>query len=270
MALLAKSQRGLKMQLSLTDGQVAVDPTQQQMLLDAGYKKCETSQCPFFLSPATQAVVEEKGGYYMCPKCFRNHDLLQHMPWHGAPEEEGFFGYGEGGGTHVGLRMDEQGQIGERLIRSQGELPGYGPIVWWSDNYHSPLDGATKDWGIEVKTLGYDAVHHRFIPGRPHEKEAKNKQAEEMGLKGILGVLVILNYRTSLADVYVREMPLEPWSNGRGRTYRGVSSFRKNSGMHLLEEIPFQNPFVEPNNPIPVTSSPATADDPFAAEAVPF
>jgi hypothetical protein len=154
--------------------------------------------------------------------------------------------------------MADQAQIGENLIRAQGELPGYGPITWWHPGdatSRSPLDGATKDWGIEVKTIGYDSLHHRFIPGRPMEKEAKNSQAAEMGLQGILGILVVLDYRRDVADIYAKEMPIGPWQTSTGQALYGVASFRKSSAQHLIAEVPFDSPFKDPNNPAPAAYS---------------
>lgn len=243
------------MNLTIQDGQLANSPQEGEALRYAGYVKCSTPNCNFFISPQSEQAILEHNGYYTCPKCQRSYDLQQNLPWHGAPEESGNFALGRGGGgTRIGLDMTEQAQIGEDLIRDQKELPGYGQIIWWHEgaaNTPSPLDGATRDWGIEVKTLGYDAMHHRFIPGREQEKEAKNNQAAEMGLKGILGVLVLLDYRRSMADIYVKEMPLQTWLNNQGKPQTGVAAFRKNTATHLLEEIPFKNPFMDPSNPSP-------------------
>jgi hypothetical protein len=174
---------------------------------------------------------------------------MSHLPWHGAPEDylEPFHA---GGGTRIGLSMVEQSQIGEDLIAKAG-LPGYGPIIWWHPggaSGASPLDGTTKDWGIEVKTLSFDAEHHRFIPGTTVERASKNQAAGELGLKGVLGVLVLLNFRTSMASIYVKEMPLETWHNAQGRSFNGVATFRSNAGQRLLEEVPFKNPFMNPHH----------------------
>jgi hypothetical protein len=262
-------------------GVKAQTPEEAEALVNGGYKKCYNPQCNFHLSPETQqTVVANGGGYYTCPnaKCKQSHDLMEDLPWHGASDEQAQYnedkfqqeryepteetykpGFSPGGTTRIGLSLQEQAQIGEDVIEHLGSLPGYGPIVWWHQGgatEASPLDGATKEWGLEVKTIGYDATHHRFIPGRTYEKEAKNKQAEEMGLKGILGILVLLNYRTSEADVYVKEMPLTPWQNSKGRELRGVASFRSQGSTHLLERVKFNNPFMNPTS-----NTPAVAED---------
>lgn len=271
----------MAMLLSNEHGVRAGSPEQAEELANAGYQKCETGKCSFHLSPEAKATVENHpdGGYYSCPNCKRSYDLMSHLPWHGAPEEQAAYNVRQfeqeryepdeaqpgafipGGATKIGLTLKEQAQIGEDLIEEHG-LPGYGPLLWWHQGgatANSPLDGTTKEWGIEVKTLGFDDTHHRFIPGSPDDKGAKNKQAEELNLKGILGVLVMLNYRTSMASVYVKEMPLETWTNTMGRQINGVAAFRTNTGQRLLEEIPFRNPFLNPHS-----------NAPYPAEDLPF
>jgi hypothetical protein len=248
-------------------GARAYSPEEAEELEKSGFSRCYKQGCNFFLSPEAQSEVQNHpdAGYYTCPKCQTSWDTMSHLPWHGVPEDY-LEPFSAGGGTRIGLSMAEQSQIGEDLIREHG-LPGYGPIIWWHPGgatANSPLDGTTQEWGIEVKTLGFDAEHHRFVPGRPKEREAKNNAAAEMHLKGVLGVLVLLNYRTSMASVYVKEMPLGPWRTPSGQTLSGVSSFRSSSGQKLIEEVPFRNPFMNPHNgaPQPPTAQP-TDDLPF-------
>lgn len=247
--------------LTRADGIVARTPQEAEQAQLAGYKECATyhragirrpvaGYCPFFLSPETQGRVTESGGYYTCPICNQSSDLLHELPWHGVPDEDlppeqQNLGFQAGGGTRIGLGMDVQAQIGEDLVAKLGELPGYGPITWVHSGpaaANSPLDMATKDWGIEVKTLGYDTSHHRFIPGRAREKEAKNAMAASMNKLGILGVLVLLDYRRSMADIYVREFPLDTG---------GVKTFRSHQGQHLIAEVPFRNPLMDSSDPSP-------------------
>lgn len=269
------------MLLNPESGERPQTPEEAQALQQQGFTKCYNGKCNFHISPeAKENVLTNGSGYYTCPWCKQSHDIMEDMPWHGADQEhgEGNFEYGKpynpergegyepGGGTRIGLNMEEQAQIGEDVVHGLGSLPGYGPIVWWHEGHagtNSPLDGATKEWGIEVKTIGYDATHHRFVPGRGTEKEAKNLQAEEMGLKGILGVLVLLNYRTSEADIYVKEMPITPWTNSTGRTIRGVAAFRSGSGQHLLERVKFKNPFSDPTNGAPHVAAENKDEIPF-------
>lgn len=244
------------MNLTLNDGFLAQNPQEGEELKNAGYSKCYNPACNFFISPEaqSQALEHPDAGYVTCPNhgCYQSHDLMHDMPWHGADQE-----YGEwaaGGGTRIGLTMAQQAEIGENLIEGLRSLPGYGPITSWHQGgavAASPLDGTTSEWGIEVKTIGMDAIHHRFIPGRASEKKAKNQEVERLGLQGVLGILVMLNYKTSMADIYVKEMPLAPWQNRSGRTITGVSTFRTNTAERLLERVPFKNPFMDPHDPVP-------------------
>lgn len=240
--------------LTPDDGVVAKTPEDAAAYQAADYQQCYgnrrsggvTTPCDFHIPPVVQQYIADKGGYYTCPRCKESHDLMHDLPWHGASDEEfNENAFSAGGATRIGLSLKDQGQIGEGLVESLGELPGYGPITWVSPTYNSPLDMAVKDWGIEVKTLGYDAVHHRFIPGRPKEKIHKNEMAIAKGYKGVLGVLVLLNYRTSKADIFVKEYPVDL------TTGQGVGAFRSDGGTHLVAEVPFQNPFMTPEHPAP-------------------
>lgn len=250
--------------LTKEDGLIARTPQDAEQAVAAGYSKCPTSKnsllkggppCAFHISPETQSSLQNSGGYFTCPSCQQSHDFLHELPWHGVRDEAEIRDNQErdqhanewhaGGGTRIGLTMAAQAQIGEDLVANMGEIPGYGKITWWHDGgatMPSPLDGATAEWGIEVKTLGYDAKHHRFVPGRPKEKEDKNAAAAQLGAKGVLGVLVLLDYRRSVADIYVKAYPLE----------QGVGAFRSSGGAeHLVKEVPFRNPLLDPHDPSP-------------------
>jgi hypothetical protein len=210
-----------------------------------------------------------------CPNCQRSYNMLDSAPFSQSGDNGA---YTPGGGTIAGISLKEQGDIGENLVRTLGEIPGYGPITWWHEggaSASSPLDGGTTDWGIEVKTLNADAKNQRWIPGgarrskipgSPYvydEKDSKNRAAEEMGYKGVLGVLVILDYRRSIADIYVREMALEGEirdTMGRPQPSQkpGVFAWRKHNGTHLVKEVPFANPFLQPKS-----AAPEVSDIPF-------
>lgn len=247
--------------LSYDDGVRARTPEEAEHFSNLGYKACygRVSQqnnipCDFHLSPQAQANVEESGGYYTCPRCRESHDMMEELPWHGT--EEAAQGH-ISGNTRIGLSRQEQADIGETLIKGLGEIPNYGPITWWHPGGSmspAPLDGATKDWGIEVKTLGYDATHHRFVPGGNRragydEKAEKDRKAISMGKKGVLGVLVLLNYRTSKADIYAREFPVDL------TTGVGVAAFRTHNATLIATGIPFANPFAQPEHPAPHASA---------------
>jgi hypothetical protein len=247
---------------------IARSPEDAAQAQAAGHPQCYTAKvdrgigkggpCPVYLPPPTVShVTDNMGGYFTCPNCKVSHDLLHDIPWHGVPEEEynpeAQQEFNAGGGTRIGLPMSDQSQIGEDLVHNLGELPGYGPITWWHEGgslANSPLDGAVEDWGIEVKTLGYDAMHHRYVPGRKREKLHKNEMALAMGKKGVLGVLVLLDYRRSVADIYVQEHPVVADENGQ--IIQGTRAFRTNTGMHLVKEVPFKNPLMDPTHPAPV------------------
>lgn len=254
--------------LTPDDGLVAKTPEEAQALQGAGYQKCygttrRGKSCDYHISPEGQAHVTNSGGYFTCPRCQTSHDLMHDLPWHGVQKEDWDLehqAYKAGGGTRIGLPLRDQAQIGEDLVQNLKEIPGYGPIAWVHPGgaiSQSPLDMATKDWGIEVKTLGYDATHHRFIPGRPKEKSDKNQMALAKGLKGVLGLLVILDYRRSVADIYAREFPVDP------TTGTGVGTFRSLNSQHLLAEVPFANPFMDPSHPAPVQAQAQEEPIPF-------
>lgn len=250
--------------LTKDDGLLAKTPQDAEQAEAAGYMKCPTAKnsmrggqpCQFYISPEAQSSLQNTG-YYTCPSCQHSHDLLHELPWHGVTDEDEINqnmqrdqaqnNWHSGGGTRIGIPMQAQAQIGEDLVENMGSLPGYGAITWWHQGgatTNSPLDGATQDWGIEVKTLGYDATHHRFVPGRVKEKTDKNEQAEQMGKKGILAVLVLLDYRRSVADIYVKEQPFDQG---------GVKAFRsgQKGSEHLIKEVPFRNPLLDPHDPSP-------------------
>ncbi len=236
-------------------------------LLAQGWTQCPNPKpinkqgnlCGFWISPQVKAQVEHKGGYFTCPRCNKSYDLMEELPWHGPVDAEEALGenFRAGGGTRIGIPLTDQGQIGENLVAKMGQIPGYGPITWWHPGgagSKSPLDGAVKEWGIEVKTIGYDAENHRFAPGGESGETTiadKNNMAREMGLKGVLGILVLLDYRRDVADIYLKEMPLERWLTSPGKWTQGVAQFRSNTAQKLVAEVPFENPFKDPNNPTP-------------------
>lgn len=251
--------------LTRQDGIVANTPDLIRDAQAGGFTQCSThasqfastgNQCPFWMSSTAAANVEHQGGgYYTCPVCRRSHDLMHHLPWHGVTEEAATqeqidqWSNPSGGATKIGITMTAQGQIGEQVVRDLSESNSaftqrYGKVQWWPEAYNSPLDGATQDWGLEVKSIGADALHHRFIPGSAATKATKDQAAAQKGLKGVLGILVILNYRTSTADVYVKEHPLQ----------QGIGAFRSSDfgGQYHLATVPFKSPFLDPHEASPV------------------
>lgn len=222
------------------------DPQQVPALEAQGYHKCLNPRCSAWFTP------EEMEQFTIsCPVCKMTYKPSTYAPFgaEGAQEED--HDANREYSTQVGLSMKEQGDIGEEIVKSQKVVPGYGAITWTSGTYNDPIDLATKEWAIEVKTICIDTKNHRFIPGSRKRKEDMINRAKELGYEQILGLLVIVDYRTSMANVYAMEMPLEPWKAQNGQTVQGPVAFRKHNGQHLIEEVPFKNPFMDPNNSEP-------------------
>jgi hypothetical protein len=127
-----------------------------------------------------------------------------------------------GGNTRVGLTLKEQGDIGELLIQEIEDLDTWGHIQGWCEEYNSPLDGITDlGWGIEVKTRSTRAKSLAFSPGKADCRLRKRREAKLRGLKGILEILVVLDFENSVARIYIQarriredlkywSIPLEP------------------------------------------------------------
>jgi hypothetical protein len=259
-------------------GQVARTPQEQQQFEQAGWIKCRNPVCNYFLSDEEFQDMENNGHYFSCPNCKLTYPLLDPTPFNiqgGAVEGNPNPGYevegikGRDYETMVGLTMKQQGDIAEELVKGLKEIPGVGPITWWSDTYNDPIDGGAGEWGIEVKALCIDVKNHRFIPGAPKRKEQMVARAQELGFKGILGILVVLDYRRSVADIYLKEMPLGPWRTPpatgypQGLEVSGPVAWRKNTHDRMIAEVPFQNPFLNPRNPEPTTFAHTGDDIPF-------
>lgn len=266
--------------LSLDDGLTASTPEDAHTYEQMGYEHCPghfttsmTGPCDFWISPEAQQWVEGKGGYYTCPRCKMSFNLIHSLPWSRPFDDQ----YEEYYDSPSGLSKVEIGQMGEDILDHLGGLPGYGNWEWFHQGgsaSSSPLDALLKDWGVEIKTLLYDAKHHRFIPGglRPRvgepysEKESKNRAAQDARKKGVLGVLVLLDMRRSVADIYVKEMPLVGWLDAQGKNRAGITTFRTNTAVHLVDEVPFHNPYMDPNHPAPHGPEPAATPSGFGGD----
>lgn len=249
-------------------GQTPKTEQERQQLEDEGFIKCRNPVCSYYIAPFEYEAMENEGYHFSCPSCKMTYPLLDPTPFriqnggvqgnpYENPDVEGirYRDYE----TFVGLSMKEQGDIGEGVIKNLKNLGDYGPITWWSDTYNDPIDGGAGDWAIEVKTLCIDVKNHRFIPGPQPRKEQMIARAKELGFSGILGVLVILDYRRSVADIYVKEMPLEPWIHPRNkREIAGPFAYRTGNEEKFLAEIPFDNPFLNPQS-----DEPQSSDIPF-------
>lgn len=250
-------------------GQVATDPQEIQNLLNADYQQCRNQRCDFYVNPEhINSIWNEWGEQsgFTCPRCTMKYGFLDPEPF-GNTQNPANGAFKPGGTTLAGVGLDTQGNIGEELVRQLPEIPGYGKVSWYPDTYHSPLDGIVGDWGIEVKTITKDAANQRFISGRPSEKASKNLMAAERGLKGILGLLIVLDYQKSVADVYAREMPLDPQAlQDPDRVHlAGIKHFRTQQAdvSKLVTEIPFKNPLLDPNSIEPQPFYQGNSDIPF-------
>lgn len=280
------------------DGAYAGSPEEAANLIKADHLKCANPRCQFHINPETvHSYYEAQPGIndrqdgidnetYKCPACGERQYLLASAPFADSAREA----YTKGPKnrsqlTTSGLTSRQLGQIAENILQANGEIPGYGPITWWSNDYKSPLDGGTTDWGIEVKGIDFHSKTHRFIPGKPKSKYAKNEMAEQRGYKGILGVLIVLDFVRSVADVYGQAYPVQRRANTVSRVpgggfgqhdsvswqqaytndwQSGIQAYWKQgaSSMRLIEEVPFKNPFNDPNDPnTPLTQYTGTGDD---------
>lgn len=160
--------------------------------------------------------------------------------------------FGPGGGTRAGLTMQEQGDIAEDIVQAMGSIPGYGPIIWWADDYNSPLDGATNEWGIEVKSANFDNTRHRWMVYKKKEVADKHEMALAKGHKGILGILVVLDFSSSTADVYAKALPFYEETDDLGNPYQtAIKTFSKSKAEVIAEGLPFKNPFMDPDHGAP-------------------
>ncbi len=158
------------------------------------------------------------------------------------------------------MHKDSQNEIGREIIADLGHLPKYGDIIWWDNSNDHPFDGATSEWGIDIRTINRNDLDHYYDPdpdpdpddikGRyPHSTHNKNEAAQQMGVKGILGILVVLDYRISEADIYIKEMPLRHHLDNDNMV-SGVYKWHKKDASQVLTQIPFENPYHNWRHPI--------------------
>jgi tRNA nucleotidyltransferase (CCA-adding enzyme) len=257
-------------------GGVNATSSAQAIQLEAdGFVKCRNPLCNFYNAPEVSHAylgimddIENGMGdpvqlEHTCPWCGFKYNYAA-VPGAKANNKK----FAPGGGTVVGLSLDDMGELGEQLVQQVGktDLAGYGPILWWSKYKNSALDGMVQDWGIEVKAVNWNAENKRFIVA-PKDRATKNQAAQdpkyfadilgdtELGElidrmkikpKGILGILVLLDFETSRADIYAREFPLTTWY-ARGKPYKGVVHFRHHTAVPIYQNVPFDNPLPNPN-----------------------
>lgn len=251
--------------IQLPEGVVAQTPQEAVEYQGQGYEKCRNQLCPFMISPKILYEAEEDP-LFTCPWCSLAYDLRK------APGKPG-------GMTNSGLDLGTFAQIGEDVVEQLGELPGYGPILWMHKGgatSASHLDGAVAEWGLEIKTINWASQNLRAIVS-PKDRVTKNRAASDpkwfadvlgdeslaqvlpqLNFHGVLGVLVLLDFFSSMADVYVREMPLS--SNiGPKKPHgelQGVIHFRHNVATLVAERVPFENPLPRPSTSEGVSQQP--------------
>lgn len=129
---------------------------------------------------------------------------LLHQPWSPPPKPKGtFVGRGGAGGftsDGAATSLTESGRIGEAAFQrlTGGTLmhpPGKGEM--------SPLDVEWDGYAFEVKAVWTDSSRFAAWP-KPHEIESKLAEAERLGKKAALS-LVVMDRETNLAKIYYRD-----------------------------------------------------------------
>jgi hypothetical protein len=232
-------------------------------LQEEGWVKCRNPRCDYWLDPEEFDEVAHGDGQFVCPRCHMSYPFLDVAPFgnldqgagaaSGSGIDERYDDWHDRDRTIVGLPPKDMGDIGENLLKSLGELPEYGEFTWFASNeaYNDPIDAGIGEWAVEIKTLCIDAKNQRFVIGEQHRREAVIQRAIELGFTAILGVLVVADFRTSVADIYAREMDLGEWKTKGNRPVRGPVNFKKDTAPRLLTQVPFENPFLDPNSPAP-------------------
>jgi hypothetical protein len=204
--------------LTPDDGLVARTPEEAQALQFRGYQQCYGTR-----SSKAQGAIKGPCDFHL------------------APEAQEYVK--DKGGYYTCPRCYQSHDL-------MHDLPWHG--VPYEENRQGFSAGGGTRIGLSLKDqsqIGEDLVQglgerQGGLPGYgPVTWVAKN-------LKGVLGLLVILNYRTGLADIYAREFPVNPVTGA------GVGTFRSGLSQHLIAEVPFKNPFMDPNHPAPTTAGP--------------
>lgn len=241
-------------------GQLADTSEDAHQLEATGHSACLNPTCNYWWSPNRMAEHDELDKL-TCPNCQKSYNMWDPSPF-GRTNSPDPTGFKPGGMTYAGMPPGGVGDLGEEVVHDMGSIPGYGAITWWHpgpSSSTSPLDGATKDWGIEVKTMCLDAQNHKFVAGGKPSRADKNQAVASAGYKGILAIFVLLDFRRSVADIYLQEQPAGPWMNPASkRMSNGIASYRPDNAMHLVKETPFKNPFLQPDEP-----APAVQEQPF-------
>lgn len=249
------------------DGTLATSPLHAQELEHNGYQACRNPRCDHMHGPEVQ---EAAGGNidanHVCQHCSLDQKLFKRA------------GKDTGGGTNAGISMDEQSQIGEDMVQALGEIPGYGKIAWWQKGpaagATSALDGATLNWGIEVKTYNWanedprGKINSTARAAKARAISDPNLFAKEVNdpkfnailgqqkFQGLLGILVLLDFMTDLADIYGHAMPKDPVSGmlrpeDIGHVTKPSLSPRYQTPLRFVirEKVPFTSSLPDPRKP---------------------
>ncbi len=238
------------------DGALPSSLLHAEQLEGEGYQQCRNQLCNHMHSPETLESIHSEDGPSGVHEC--SHCGLTQTPFKrpGTP----------GGGTNSGISMEEQASIGEDLVQALGEIPEYGPIAWWHNGSavsNSALDGATIEWGIEVKTYNWTNVRKRGIINA-RDKVAKaaaindpqlfadklsdpelNKVIDKLDFRGLLGVLVLLDFETGLADIFGHAMPKDPVTG----TLAPEDVKHITRQFSIANDVPFTHSLPDPRHP---------------------
>lgn len=236
------------------DGTLPNSLLHAESLEQQGHQQCRNQLCDHMHSPETLQNTYDQGGEEGVHEC--GHCGLAQTPFKrpGRP----------GGGTNAGISMEEQSSIGESLVRALGNIAGFGPIAWWHEGAaagsNSALDGATTEWGIECKTYNWTNVRKRgIINARDKVRKAQaindpqlfakevgdpklNEVLNKLQFKGLLGVLVLLDFETGTADIYGHAMEKDA-ATGMLDASKVQHITRK---FPIAEEVPFAHSLPDP------------------------
>lgn len=141
-----------------------------------------------------------------------------------------------GGIALVGLTNTQQGRIAEQVVWDLHDLgPKLGLLTEWlsAKTHGSTFDMVTsRGFPVEIRSVSTRAVNHAFAlsSGKKRRMDAEMKRREAHAQ---VGILVILNFVTMTADIYVRQMD------------RAI--YFERPAQAFATGIPFANPHAEPD-----------------------
>lgn len=255
------------------------NPVAEDYYTNQGFTPCEGDVgCRNWLSPEEREDARQQGGTYTCPQCQGSFEpiepTLHSLPAMGNP----------GGYARSGLKNTSLGHLGEHIVftevasrpewkRRYGEIvwhrPGLGDFAGGGAGVGHPVDGISVDpqgspWAIEVKAadagnvrpgfnLGKDerASKHAFVEAVPEEFQVQQNLPPQ--IDNLLGVCPLFDFEKSLVHIWVKEMQRGPWKALNGKTITSWGNFfpHERSGVLLLADVPFKNPYMDPMSDSP-------------------